>query len=315
MATNPNNAIGTNAGYGGRTSANAFNDVLSGFSRGILSGWNCVPNAGLTLSLGGNGNTRDVAIAQDNIGDKLTINNISNSPVNITLAAAPGTNTRIDAIVAYVDNPPQGQSTVADNPESCGLLDVTGVPAASPVAPSDSAIRTAITADGASGTTAYYVVLAYVTVAAGTTDIDASMIRRGGVARSRELSFTNNAKITPTLTGATMGNINDVYYALNEDGTAGKIYGRLRLTATSSTVVVTLPISGLQPTSQFTIASACFFVVVKESLFHAINARDMVVNTNGTCTVTFTNTSAGESTTIWFPPCIYFFNDFGDEGE
>jgi hypothetical protein len=313
MASNPNNAIGTNAGYGGRTSANAFNDVLSGFSRGILSGWNCVPNAGLTLSLGGDGNTRDVAIAQDNIGDKVTINNISNAPVDITLSAAPGTNTRIDAIVAYVDNPPQGQSTVADNPESCGLIDVTGIPAASPVAPNDSAIRTAITADGASGTTAYYVVLAYVTIAAGTTDIDAGMIRRGGVARSRELAFTNNARITPTVTGGTIGNINNVYYALNEDGTAGKIYGSLRFTTASSTSVVTLPISGLNPTSQFTIASACYFTSISGSSINAINARDMVVNTNGTCTISFSGSSSGESITIWFPPCIYFFNDFGDD--
>lgn len=315
MANNPNNAIGTNAGYGGRTSANAFNDVLAGFSRGILSGWNCVPNAGLTLSLGGNGTTRDVAVAQDNIGDKITINNISNAPVDITLAAAPGTNTRIDAIVAYVDNPPQGQATVADNPESCGLIDVTGIAAASPVAPNDSAIRTAITADGASGTTAYYVVLAYVTIAAGTTDIDAGMIKRGGVARSRELSFTNHAKITPTLTGATLGNLNAVYYALNEDGTAGKIYGGLRITVTSTTAVVTLPISGLNPPSQFTIARACFFVIVRGSVFHAINSKDIVVNTNGTCTVSFPGELSGDSITLWFPPCIYFFNDFGDGEE
>ena len=34
---NPNNAIGTNAAFGGRTSPNAFNDVLGAFkNRGFI---------------------------------------------------------------------------------------------------------------------------------------------------------------------------------------------------------------------------------------------------------------------------------------
>lgn len=192
MTTNPDNAIGTNAAYGGRTSVNAFNDDLAGFSRGILSGWACTPNTGLTVSLGGDGNNRDVAIAEDNIGNKTTINNISGSPVDVTIAAAPGSNSRIDAIVAYVDNPPQGEETVADNPAACGIISVSGNAAASPVAPNDNAIRSAITTDGASGTTAYYVVLAYVTVASGTTDIVADNIAAGESAMlaSQNVDFT-----------------------------------------------------------------------------------------------------------------------------
>lgn len=181
--TNPNNAIGTNGAFGGRTSVNAFNDVMGALSRGVLSGWDCVPNSGLTVSLGGDGTTRDVAIAEDNAGNKTSINNISNSPVNVTIGAAPGTNSRIDAIVAYVDNPPTGTSTATDNPGACGLIVVEGNSASSPVAPNDSKIRTAITADGASGTTAYYVVLAYVTMASGTTDITSNLISAGPYAQ------------------------------------------------------------------------------------------------------------------------------------
>lgn len=187
MATNPNNAIGTNAAYGGRTSVNAFNDSLASYTRGIISGWVCVPNSGLTVSLGGDGSTRDVAVAEDNIGNKTTINNISGAPVDITLSAAPGANSRIDSIVAYVDNPAQGTSTVADNPSACGLIAVQGVAAADPSAPTDNDIRTAITADGASGPTAYYVVLANVTLANGTTDIDGTMIKSGGSANRGEV--------------------------------------------------------------------------------------------------------------------------------
>ena len=179
MSTNPNNAVGTNAAYGGRTSVNAFNDDLAAYSRGIISGWGCSPNTGLTVVLGGDGSTRDVAIAEDNAGNRTTINNISGSPVSVTIAGAPASNSRIDAIVAYVDNPANGTSTVADNPAACGLIVVTGTAAASPIAPTESAIRTAITADGASGTTAYYVVLATITIASGTTDLTASNITAG----------------------------------------------------------------------------------------------------------------------------------------
>lgn len=182
MSSNPNNAVGTNAAYGGRTSAKAFNDNIGAYSRGILSGWACSPSSGMTVSLGGNGTTRDIAIAEDVSGNKITVNNISEAPISVTMSAAPSSNSRIDLIVAYVDNPPQGSATVLDNPAACGLITVSGTPAANPVAPNESAIRTAITADGASGSTAYYVILAQITIAAGTTDIVAGNISAGSAA-------------------------------------------------------------------------------------------------------------------------------------
>lgn len=181
--TNPDNVIGTNGAYSGRTSVNAFNDCISSYSRGILSGWSCVVSSGLTVSLGGVNGTRDVAIATDNNGNNTTINNISESPINVTISSAPATDSRVDSIVAYVDNPPTGVSTTADNPGACGLIVVKGTVASSPIAPDDSAIRTGITADGASGTTAYYVVLANVTISVGTTDLDVSNIAQGSLAQ------------------------------------------------------------------------------------------------------------------------------------
>lgn len=177
--TNPNNAVGTNAAYNGRTSVNAFNDDLAAYGRGILSGWDCSPSTGLKVQLGGSGITRDVAVAVDNAGNRTTINNISGAPIEMTISAAPSTNSRIDAIIAYVDNPPEGVSTVADNPAACGMIVVKGNAAASPVQPNESTIRAAITADGASGVTAYYAVLATVTIASGTTDLTSSNIAAG----------------------------------------------------------------------------------------------------------------------------------------
>jgi hypothetical protein len=179
--TNPNNAIGTNGAFGGRTSVNAFNDDLSAWSRGVMSGWACVPDSGMTVALGGDSNIRDVAVAVDDAGNRTSINNISQAPVKVTIPGAPASNTRIDSIVAYVDNPPQGSATITDNYESCGIIVVSGTATANPVAPNESTIRTAITADGATGATAYYVVLANVRVASGTTDITAGEIEPGDI--------------------------------------------------------------------------------------------------------------------------------------
>lgn len=186
--TNPNNAVGTNGAFGGRTSVNAFNDIMGAFqSRGILSGWGIVTSSGMTVSIGGSGTTRDVAVAEDAIGNKTSVNNISGAPISVTLDSAPASNSRYDAIVAYVDKPPIGNAT-QDNPECCGIIPVTGTAASTPAYPDDAAIRSAITADGASGATAYYVVLGYVLVASGTTAITSAMITAG-------LSTTTNAMV------------------------------------------------------------------------------------------------------------------------
>lgn len=188
--TNPNNSVGTNAAYNGRTSVNAFNDDLAAYGRGVLSGWACSPSTGLKVQLGGSGITRDVAVAVDNAGNRTTINNISGAPIEMTISAAPSTNSRVDAIVAYVDNPAEGVSTVADNPAACGMIVVKGTAAASPVEPNESTIRAAITADGASGVTAYYVVLATVTIASGTTDLTSRNIAAGPSANFADYSLT-----------------------------------------------------------------------------------------------------------------------------
>lgn len=179
MSTNPNNSVGTNGAFGGRTSVNAFNDVMGAFqSRGVLSGWGISPSSGMTVSVGGNGTTRDVAVAEDANGNKTSVNNISGAPILVTLDSAPASNSRYDAIVAYVDKPPMGNAT-QDNPECCGIIPVSGTAASSPAYPSDSTIRSAITADGASGATAYYAVVGYVRVASGTTAITSAMITAG----------------------------------------------------------------------------------------------------------------------------------------
>lgn len=182
--TNPDNTVGTNAGYDGRTTPNAFNDILGAFTRGLVSGWACTPKTGMTVKLGGDGSTRDVAIAEDNAGNKTTINNRTATPVEITLAGAPSTGNRIDSIVAYVDSAQSGQgATDVDFPSITGIIAVRGTAAGSPTAPTEAQIRSAITNDGADGASSFYVVLANITVGQGVTTIGSGVISAGAPAQ------------------------------------------------------------------------------------------------------------------------------------
>lgn len=171
--TNPNNAVGTNAAYGGRTSVNAFNDLANFYSRGIVSGWVAAPSSGMTIQLGGLTGIRDVALAEDPNGNKTTVNNTTTSPISVEIAAASTTATRHDLIVAYVNSPAQVSATTLDNPSACGIIAVQGSQSS---LPNDAAIRAAITSDGGTGTTAYYVSLAEVSVPANTTTITSGLI-------------------------------------------------------------------------------------------------------------------------------------------
>ena len=187
---NPNNAVGTNGAFGGRTSVNAFNDVLATFTgRGVIQGWAVTPSTGLKVNVGGQSGIRDVAIAEDNNGNRTTIDNISQAPIEITMPSAPSTGSRIDLIVGYVENPPQGSSTVIDNPAPTGIITVSGSSSSSPSAPTDSAIRTALTNAGINGATAYYAILRSITISSGTTDISANMI---GATPYTNLNTQNN---------------------------------------------------------------------------------------------------------------------------
>lgn len=255
MATNPNNAVGTNGAFGGRTSVNAFNDVLSIFnSRGIVQGWEMAPNSGMIINLGGDGSTRDVAVAEDNIGNKTTINNISEEPIPVEIPAAPATGSRIDAVVAYVDNPVQGSATVTDNYGACGLIVVSGSAGASPTAPNESAIRSAITADGGAGSVAYYVVIGTVTVASGTTDISANMLTQGAYAgvTADNVDFTTfDSKITTAMlanTSVTAGKIDFSTFANNQNNIR-KIYVTTFTATTDGNGFMAIPTTTLRPST------------------------------------------------------------------
>lgn len=217
--TNPDNALGTNGAFGGRTSVNAFNDVLATFDgAGIVSGFAVAPDTGMTVNVGGSGTVRDVAVAEDPFGNRTTVDNIFGDPISVTISTASTTSARIDSIVAYVNSPATASDTSVDNPTACGIISVNGTSGGAPL---DSAIRTAITADGGTGSTAYYVVIANVSVPANTTTITSGLISAG---KSINLSKVATSGSNGLMSGADKSKLDGLKpntYSTSEDVVVG----------------------------------------------------------------------------------------------
>lgn len=175
--TNPNNIVRVRARNGGRASVLEANAWAQIFKVGLLKGNGVIQNtsADMNVLVGGSSSNPDVLIAETPFGYKVALDLVGQQAVAIT---APASNSRISSIVAYTDDLSLSSSdaTVTGSPSSCGLIVVNGTSASSPSAPDDATIRSAITADGATGSQAAYVVIANVTVASSTTAITNSLI-------------------------------------------------------------------------------------------------------------------------------------------
>ena len=129
------------------------------------------------------------------------------------------------------------------------------------------------------------------------------------------LNLTKKAKITATISGGTVGNIDALYYAVNDAGTYGKVYGRYRFTKTTAgETTITLPIADLATVdASFTIEGACMGYAYYQGSIQWMNFEPITVNTNGTVTITIGSAVGnGATVTMWFPPCVYYFENFGD---
>ena len=199
--TNPDNIVRVRARNGGRASVYEANGWCQAYGSGILEGTGVVQNtvANMTVLVGGSSSKPDVLIAQNPAGYKIALDLVGEQPVTIT---APASNSRISAIVAYTDDLAleSTEDTVTGSPASCGLIVVNGSSSASPSAPTDTQIRNAITADGATGSQASYAVIATITVASNTTTITDSLITRNqaGV-QSSKIDFTTFPSVSNTV--------------------------------------------------------------------------------------------------------------------
>lgn len=131
-------------------------------------------------------------------------------------------------------------------------------------------------------------------------------------ALSAYLSITNTGSVTASVTG---GNISSqsMNYALNTAGTLGKVYGRLTFTtSTTAETTVTIPVPAINVSQAITISSGAYYTRIVNNSFDGIGYRDMTINPNGNITLTIPATSTNARISVWLPPCLYFFTDFGD---
>jgi len=175
--TNPDNIVRVRARNGGRASVYEANGWAQAFSSGLFEGNGVTQNtsADMHVLVGGSSSKPDVILAENPSGYKIALDIVGQQAITLT---APASNSRISAIVAYTDDLSLStdQTTVTGSPASCGLIVVNGSASSNPSAPTDTQIRNAITADGATGSQASYAVIATVRVAYDTTIITDTLI-------------------------------------------------------------------------------------------------------------------------------------------
>lgn len=175
LMTNPNAIVRLHSRNAGRASVYEANMPYQIYDNGLLKGAGVVPASGLNVTVGGEAANPDVVIAETPDGYKIALDLAGDATLTLT---APSSNSKIVAIVAYADDLAEESTdpTTTGSPSSCGLIAVDGTVASTPVAPTDAQIRTAITADGATGSQAPYSIIALVTIASTTTDITSTLI-------------------------------------------------------------------------------------------------------------------------------------------
>lgn len=142
----------------------------------------------------------NVLIGKNANGYKIMLDVVGTTLLQIT---KPAQNSRISLVVAYTDDLSIQSTRTSDtgNPAKNGIIVVNGQSLANPVPPSDSDIRTAITADGAAGSQAVYAIIARITVASNTTTITNTMIAVDN--STMPASAANIAKCRVSLKNAT----------------------------------------------------------------------------------------------------------------
>ena len=193
--TNPDNIVRVRARNGGRASVYEANGWAQGYTSGLLEGHGVTQNtsADMNVLVGGSQTKPDVVLAENPAGYRVALDLVGQKAIAIT---APATNSRISAIVAYTDDLSltTTEDTVTGSPASCGLIVVNGTASVSPTAPTDNEIRTAITADGATGSQAAYAIIATIEVAN-----DATMITNSLITTNKATIGINNFSFAPSV--------------------------------------------------------------------------------------------------------------------
>ena len=217
-----------------------------------------------------------------------------------------------------------------DNDAAAANNTLTGIPAqiAAVDQKADAAVSTANSAKSTATSAQSTATAAQSTANAAASDIAkvkaylVELPNKGKKTDSNGISFVNASGAPVGVTGA-ISNVN-IQWALNEDGTYGKIYGTFILvncTIPSGTFARipanTIPIG--KPSALYNIDCAGVSAVVRGTSPNYTMTRLIAsyfrINPNGSIDISLTptegSTPATQVTTFLFP-CVYYFEDFGD---
>ena len=113
-----------------------------------------------------------------------------------------------------------------------------------------------------------------------------------------------------TVSGGTLYSGSSVSSAANASGSLGKVYGWIRVTATSSTINISFP-TLLRPSSQITVNGIVISQVDNGSSW-AITQRPLVIDTDGTAHIQITDTASSVVWRLNLAACVIFAKSFGD---
>lgn len=175
--TNPGKIVRLRSRPNGRGSVYEANMWAQQHSDGLFSGRGVVRNtvADMNVLVGGTTDNPDVVLGKLPSDFLIALDIVGQQVIRIT---APSSNKRIASVVAYSDNIALNSTdtNTTGSPSSCGLIVVYGSTSATPVAPTESQIRQAVTQDGATGSQAVIAVIANITTESSTTTITDEMI-------------------------------------------------------------------------------------------------------------------------------------------
>ena len=190
--TNPGKIVRLRSRPNGHGSVYEANMWAQQHSDGLFSGRGVIRNtvADMNVLVGGTTDNPDVVLGKLPSGFLIALDIVGQQVIRIT---APSSNKRIASIVAYSDNIALNSTdtNTTGSPSSCGLIVVYGPTSATPVAPTESQIRQAVTQDGATGSQAVIAVIANITTESSTTTITDEMIAINyGQLSSHSIDFT-----------------------------------------------------------------------------------------------------------------------------
>lgn len=153
-------------------------------------------------------------------------------------------------------------------------------------------------------------------------DIGSGLFNDSGTLKAVDLNLTaTQIKLTDIVVETTgfslTTNTGNMAVAKNADGTIGKIYGRLRVTnstSSNSACVLRLPVKVAAIDSAIAISPAGLSQVTTATSGGPISLTTVVnIATDGTIKLSAT-IFANKTMDIYFFPSLYFFKDFGDVG-